>query len=178
MNEQFGIRIASIWYVLIAYELRRTELYWISKELHLNLLGNSVSLPTLRTPLSISLPSIWPELKYLINIYGKKIIARAIKLFGRPTHSAPHTHTHTYAPTVCVYNCIHTTIHTQTPTHTHTRILAVVVVWMGSIALCGQPTECVCVYVIAGVCVAMYVGILCMCICAVFARPSFACSST
>lgn len=121
MNEQFGIRIASIWYVLIAYELRRTELYWISKELHLNLLGNSVSLPTLLTPLSISLPSIWPELKYLINIYGKKIIARAIKLFGRPTHSAPPPpHTHTYAHTVCVYNCIHTTIHTQTPTHTHT----------------------------------------------------------
>jgi len=35
--------------------------------------------------------------KYLINIYGKKIIAKAIKLFGLPRHTHTHmelTHTH------------------------------------------------------------------------------------
>lgn len=97
---------------------------------------------------SISLPSIWPELKYLINIYGKKIIARAIKLFGRPTNSASHTHTYTPREfmDIIAYTQPFTHKHTQTHTYTcrHCSYL-----W-GSIAVCGQPTNCVCVT--AGVC--------------------------
>lgn len=69
------------------------------------------------------------------------------------------THTHTRMHTQFVYIIAYTQpfTHTQTPTHTHTRILAVVVVWMGSIALCGQPTECVCVCDCRCVCVCGYV---------------------